>query len=79
MKDGGVDTAMMAAVGKVRRAALLRRACYLFAGLRSIRFSVAKPSGAHRPGCKLGVSLLLPPSLLYLGALRNIFLFRRLA
>ena len=79
MKDGGVDTAMVAEAGKARRAALLSRASYLFARLRSIRFSVAKPSGAARPGCKLGVSLLLPPSLLCLGALRNFFLFRRLA
>ena len=79
MKNGGVDTAMTAAVGKQLRVALLRRTSHLQAGLRSMRFSVAKPSGADRSGCKLGVSLLLPPSLLYLGTLRNIFLFRRLA
>lgn len=71
MRDVGVDAAWAAGAGRPLKNAA---ACLMS---RSIGFFVAKPSGAVRPGCKLGVSLLLPPSLLYLGTLRNIFLLRR--
>ena len=69
--DGGAQ-----ALSGWRRAvtsALVRQAC----PTPSEQLTVAKSSGAHRPGCKLGVSLLLPPSFYCLGTLCNIFLLGR--
>ena len=75
MQYGGLDAAVMSGIDSPSQATY---PCSVPGpGSRSKRFSVAKPSGAVRPGCKLGVSLLLPPSLHYLGTLRDVFLFRQ--
>ena len=74
MKDGGVAPGELSGTVNPLQSSMRLSFCF---GLRSKRFFVVKPSGADRPGCKLGVSLLLPPSLHYLGTLRNIFLCRR--